>query len=125
MPSRKIRLLIVDDSDAVRGAIRSLLHQQKDRFDVYESPSAEDAIHKGRENRPQIILLDLSLPGVSGMELAKRMRTELPDSKIVVMSAQDPAVLRTLTELAGLQLCIVKTELSAELLPLLARIAPE
>jgi hypothetical protein len=53
------------------------------------------------------------------------MRTELPDSKIVVMSAQDPAVLQKLTELAGLELYIVKTELSAELLPMLSKIAPD
>lgn len=124
MPSRKICILIVDDSDGVRAAIRSLLHEQKDRFDVHESPDANNAIQKAHAVRPQIILLDLSMPGVSGMDLAKRMRSELPGSKIVVMSAQDPAVLQRLTELAGLELYIVKTELSAELLPLLAKIAP-
>jgi DNA-binding NarL/FixJ family response regulator len=125
MPSKKIRILIVDDSDAVRAAIRSLLHEQKDRFDVHESPDGNDAMQKAHAMGPQIILLDLSLPGVSGMDLAKRMRTELPDSKIVVMSAQDPAVLQKLTELAGLELYIVKTELSAELLPMLSKIAPD
>lgn len=87
-------------------------------------PDADNAIQKAHETHPQIILLDLSVPGVSGMELAKRMRADLPDSKIVVMSAQDPVVLRKLSELAGLELYIVKTELSAELLPLLAKIAP-
>jgi len=124
MPSRKLRILIIDDSDILRGAVRALLQEQKDRFDVMESADAGDAIQKARETYPQIILLDLSLPGVSGMELAKRMRAELPDSKIIVMSAQDPVVLRKLTELADLELYIVKTELSAELLPLLQKIAP-
>lgn len=124
MPSRKIRILIIDDSDILRGAVRTLLQEQKERFDVLESPDGEDAIQKAHESHPQIILLDLSLPGVSGLELAKRMRVELPDSKIIVMSAQDPVVLRKLTELAGLELHIVKTDLSEGLLPLLAKIAP-
>jgi DNA-binding NarL/FixJ family response regulator len=120
----KIRILIIDDSDVVRGAIRALLHEENERFEPHESCNPEDALKKAHEVQPQVILLDLSLPGASGMDLAKRVRAELPDSQIILMSAQDPVVLRKLTDLAGVQLCIVKTELSAELLPLLAKIAP-
>jgi DNA-binding NarL/FixJ family response regulator len=124
MPSNRIRVLIVDDSDIVRGAIRALLQEENGHYEAHDSCEPEEALKKAHKIQPEVILLDLSLPGVSGMELAKRMRTELPGSKIVVMSAQDPLVLQKLTELAGLELCLAKTELSAELLPLLAKIAP-
>jgi DNA-binding response OmpR family regulator len=55
---------------------------QKHRFDLHESPDAPDAMQRAHAIRPQIILLDLSLPEISGMDLAKRLRAELPDSKI-------------------------------------------
>jgi DNA-binding NarL/FixJ family response regulator len=122
MPFTKTCILIVDDSDAVRIAVRSLLNEHKGRFEVHESPNARDAMQRARVIQPRVILLDLSLPGMSGMDFAKRIRVELPDSKIIVMSAQDPAVLQQLTALAGLELYVVKTELSAELLPLLEKI---
>jgi two-component system invasion response regulator UvrY len=125
MFSKKIRILIVDDSDVVRGAIRALLQEEKERSEAYESGDAEGAIEKAHEIKPEVILLDMSLPGVSGVELAKRFRDSFPGAKIILMSAQDPMVLHKLTELAGLQMCIAKTELSTELLPMLGKIASD
>ena len=122
MPSNKIRILIVDDSDVVRGAIRALLQEEQERFEAYESGDAEGAIEKAREIEPDVILLDMSLPGVSGVE-SRRFRESFPEAAIILMSAQDPMVLQKLTELAGLKMCIAKTELSTELLPMLEKIA--
>jgi DNA-binding NarL/FixJ family response regulator len=125
MPSTKLCVLIVDDSDVVRDAIRTLLKESTGKYEAHEADDAESAIKRAKEIKPDVILLDLSLPGVSGVEIAKRMRVELPESKIVVMSAQDPIVLQKLTELAGLKWCIAKTELSMELLPTLRKIAAD
>jgi DNA-binding NarL/FixJ family response regulator len=118
-----LRILIVDDSDIVRGAIRQLLREEHEQFTVYESDGADGAIQQTQEVRPDVVLLDLSIPGVSGIELANRLRRDFPEGKVVLMSAQDPTILQKLTNQAGLELCIAKSELSSELLPLLEKIA--
>ncbi len=122
MLSEKLQILVVDDSEIVRGAIRTLL-QENGQFAVHDSGDADGAVRKAREIKPKVILLDMSIPGASGMELAPRFRKECPESTVILMSAQDTMVLEKLTQLAGLRWCIAKSELSSELLPLLEKIA--
>jgi DNA-binding NarL/FixJ family response regulator len=122
MASTKQQILVVDDSDIIRGAIRRLL-QENEQYAVHDAGDAEGAMQKAREIKPNVILLDLSLPGASGMTLAPRFRAESPDSTVVLTSAQDRTILEKLTQPAGLQWCIEKSELSSELVPMLEKIA--
>jgi len=121
MTSDKLQVLVVDDSDIVRRAIRTLL-QESEQFSVHDCESADGAFEKARKVKPQVILLDMSLPGVPGTALGPQLRDEFPEAKVVLMSAQDGTVLAKLTELAGLRWSIPKSELSAELVPLLEKI---
>jgi two-component system, NarL family, invasion response regulator UvrY len=126
MPTKNLaglRILIVDDSAVVRGMIRKLLRDENEQMSVHEWCEGHGAVEKAHEVKPDVVLLDMSLPGVTGLELARRFREEFAAAQVVLMSQQDPAVLQQLTKLAGLQWCISKSELFAELPPMLEKFA--
>jgi DNA-binding NarL/FixJ family response regulator len=80
------RILIVDDHPLTRSALSALLTQHD--FDVVgEASDGERAIERARELRPDLILLDLSMPGMNGLEALPRLREAAPESEVVVLTA--------------------------------------
>lgn len=90
MPSGVTRVMIVDDHGFVRQAIRQAL-TARDVEVVAEASSAEEAMATALHLRPDVILLDLDLPGVSGLRLLRDLAPRLPDSRIVMLTvSSDP-----------------------------------
>jgi DNA-binding NarL/FixJ family response regulator len=84
-----LRILIVDDHQMFREGIRRRLEQEPDITVVGEAASAEDAIAEVSRTNPTIVLLDIRLPGTSGIELARQLRQQWPDLKILVLTGYD------------------------------------
>jgi two-component system response regulator DevR len=84
-----LRILIVDDHQMFREGIRRRLEQEPDITVVGEAASAEEALAKVPQTNPTIVLLDIRLPKVSGIELARRLRQQWPDLKILVLTGYD------------------------------------
>src|SRR5438093_207052 len=85
------RVLIVDDHLAVREGLRSLIDPDPD-FDVIgEAGNGNEAAEKALELQPDLILLDNSMPGLTGLEVARILRTNLPAAKIVFLTL-DPGI---------------------------------
>ncbi len=82
----KIRLLLVDDHTLVRQGIRSLLETQDDIEVVAEASGGYGAIAKAREFRPDVILMDLAMPDLNGIEATRRIRAELPETQVVALT---------------------------------------
>jgi DNA-binding NarL/FixJ family response regulator len=78
-------VMLVEDHTLVRTAIRHAI-TQPDIEIVAESPTAETALVSALELRPDVILLDIDLPGMSGLELLRRLRPQLPDTKIIMLT---------------------------------------
>jgi DNA-binding NarL/FixJ family response regulator len=86
MSSLAERILIVDDHPLTRSALSALLQQHD--FDVVgEASDGERAIERARELRPDLILLDLSMPGMNGLEALPKLREAAPESEVVVLTA--------------------------------------
>lgn len=86
-----IELLLVDDHAVVREGYRRLLERRADLRVAAEAGSAEEALHCLRQSRPDLIVLDLSLPGMSGIELIRRILQRNPEARILVFSMhRDP-----------------------------------
>src|SRR5438270_5378173 len=80
------RILLVDDHPLTRSALAGLLAQHG--FDVVgEAPDGEEAIERAQQLRPDLILLDLSMPGVDGLTALPRLREAAPDCEVVVVTA--------------------------------------
>src|SRR5262245_10981088 len=83
------RILIVDDHRMFREGIRSRLARHPRFRVVGEASNAEEALAIMRDETPGIVVLDIRMPHVSGIELARRLRTDWPDVKILVLSGYD------------------------------------
>jgi two-component system response regulator NreC len=116
-----LRILIIDDSQVVRNGIRFLL-SSRDEFAVCgEAGDGAEGLLKAAELRPDVILLDLSLPDKSGLEIVPDLRRELPETKILLMSADDRAVVLPRARQAGADGCVDKACLGTDLLPAITR----
>ena len=84
-----IRVLIVDDQELVRTGFRLFLETQPELSVVGEAGDGEEAIERARELQPDIVLLDLTMPGLSGLSALPRLRAASPGSEVVVLTASD------------------------------------
>ena len=81
-----LRILIVDDHPGVSRALRQMLHQKPQLSVVGEVSSGFEAIARARTLRPDVILMDVSMPHMDGVEATARIHTELPDIRILGVS---------------------------------------
>lgn len=116
-----IRVLLVDDSEAWRKAVRQLLVVGGCIEVVGESQDGPDAIQKSRELRPSLVVMDIGLPGMNGLEAARRIGVTSPSVRILFLSANnDPDVVReALITGAGF---LAKADAAHDLLPLIKAI---
>ena len=93
-----IRVLIVDDHSLMRAGIRALFQNSTDIRVVGESGDGHAALELMRELSPDVVLMDISMPGLNGLEVAARARKEMPRTRIVFLSMHggDEYVLRAL-----------------------------
>lgn len=83
-----MKVLIVDDHPIVRSGLRRLLGAEP-QLDIAEAATGPEAIALFRELRPELVILDLNLPGISGLEVLGRLRIENPKARILVISMYD------------------------------------
>jgi two-component system, NarL family, response regulator LiaR len=119
-----LRIFIVDDSDRVREAIKSLLAAHSSKWLVCgEAVGGDDAVERAAEAMPDVVLLDLSLPQVHGTVVATKLRGAIPSAAIVIMSAQDPRLMRQFAESIQVEHFVSKSNLGTDLIASLERIA--
>jgi two-component system, NarL family, invasion response regulator UvrY len=112
----KVRVLVVDDHDVVRRSICSLLSRESSLDVVCETATGEDAVIKAQEQQPDLILLDIGLPGISGVEAARQIRRLSPLSKILFLSQYDFLHMATAALKVGCHGYVTKIDAGAELL---------
>jgi two-component system invasion response regulator UvrY len=83
-----VKILIVDDHPIVRAGLRRLLANDSE-FELREAATGKEALAVFRLYRPDLVILDLNLPGVGGLELIKRFTLEKTDARIIVLSMHD------------------------------------
>jgi two-component system response regulator NreC len=84
-----IRVLIVDDHAVVRTGLRLLLDAEADIEVVGEAGNARDAVFEARTTKPDVVLMDVVMPGGSGIEATPQLLHDEPDAKVLVLSMQD------------------------------------
>lgn len=111
-----IRILAVDDHPLVRQGIAGLIGVQPDMALVGEASNGREAIQEFRKHQPDVTLMDLQMPDMSGIDALIAIRNESPEAKIIVLTtyAGDVQILRALK--AGAQGYLLKSTLHKELL---------
>jgi DNA-binding NarL/FixJ family response regulator len=114
--SDPIRILTVDDHPLLRAGIEALVSSQTDMLVVAECANGRDAIQQFRKHRPDVTLMDLQMPEMSGTDAIIAIRGEFPDARIIVLTtyAGDAQALRALQ--AGARGYLLKDAVQEELL---------
>jgi DNA-binding NarL/FixJ family response regulator len=109
MSTGRIRVMIVDDHEMVRAGVAAILARQPGIVVVAEASSAHEAIRLFRTERPDVTLLDLTMPDMDGVEAMRAIRDEFPDGRFIVLTVHsgDDDIRRALE--AGARAYLLKT----------------
>jgi two-component system response regulator NreC len=116
-PRHALRILIADDSELIRKSMIAILRSHSAWEVCGEASDGADAIQKAVSLRPDVALLDISMPGKNGLEAARMIRQELPGVKILIVSLNDAVFTLPSALAAGADGCIGKDRLTTELVP--------
>jgi DNA-binding NarL/FixJ family response regulator len=85
----QIRVMLVDDHPAFRTGMAALIENQPDLKVVAEAGDGQEALRLYREKKPDVVLMDLRLPGIGGVETTMSIRKEFPDARVIVLTTFD------------------------------------
>jgi two-component system, NarL family, invasion response regulator UvrY len=92
MSAARIAVMLVDDHAVVRMGFRLLIEAAPDMRVVAEAESGEDAVRRIEEARADVVILDISMPGIGGLEAVHRILARAPQARILVLSAHEDAM---------------------------------
>lgn len=111
-----VRILIADDHEIFRRGLRSLLESHSAWEVCGEATDGQEAVDRARELNPDIVVLDITMPRLNGLEAAQLIRNEAPHSKMVILSQHEPSLMRQAALSAGASAYVTKSEVSRELM---------
>ena len=109
--TRPVRVLMVDDQAPFRDAARAVIGATPGFESLAEAESGEDALALSAQLRPDLLLVDVGLPGIDGVETSRRLMTSDPRPVVVLLSADDYPLLRASPRACGAAAFITKQEL--------------
>jgi two-component system response regulator NreC len=92
MPNTKIRVLLADDHAILRKGVRMLIHTQPDMEVVGEARTGREAIAEARRLKPDVVVMDISMPELNGIEGARQICNELTGTKVIALSMHKDSV---------------------------------
>src|ERR1700758_4407845 len=118
-----MRLLIVDDHEVVRRGVRSLLSEQAGLEVCGEAVDGQDALDKARELKPDLIVMDVSMPRLNGLEATRQIRSILPSCEVLVLSQHENNEMARQALNAGARGYVVKSSISRDLISALWKVS--
>ena len=111
-----IRILCVDDHPLLREGIAAMIENQSDMELIAEACSGREALECFRQHRPDVTLMDVQMPGMSGIDAISTIRSEFPDARFIVLTTHPGDILVSRALKAGARAYLVKSSVRKELL---------
>jgi DNA-binding NarL/FixJ family response regulator len=118
-------ILIVEDHRGVRQSLREWLELSFPQHQLLEAESGEEAITVAQTMSPCLVIMDIGLPGMSGIEAAKSIKAAVPATRVVMLTMFDDKAHRADAAAAGVSAYVPKRKVQTELLPVLTRLLAE
>ena len=120
---KKLRILLADDHKIVREGLRLLINSQPDMQVVGEAANGREVLVKARELKPDVVVMDLSMPELNGLQATERLKAEHPKMKVVALTAhEDESYLRQLCKV-GAAGYVLKRSAGDELVKAISEVA--
>jgi DNA-binding NarL/FixJ family response regulator len=120
---KKLRILLADDHKIVREGLRTLINSQPDMQVVGEAANGKEVLVKARELKPDVVVMDLSMPELNGLQATERLKIERPEMKVVALTAhEDEGYLRQLCKV-GAAGYVLKRSAGDELVKAISEVA--
>ena len=117
-----ITILIADDHDIIRKGLKSILEPRPEYKVIGEAQDGEEALEKAQELKPAILLLDISMPKISGLDIIGQVKRRTPETKIIMISVHKMSAYILKAFKAGVRGYLIKENASEELLLALGRV---
>ena len=114
---QKTKTLIVDDDASFRRYVKETLASEPDIEIVGEAADGQEAIRKARELKPDLVLMDVRMPGTNGIDATRQLRDEMPELKVIIVSIFDLQEYREAAMASGASGYVIKKSLIEELVP--------
>ncbi|HEY4949407.1 MAG TPA: response regulator transcription factor [Candidatus Acidoferrales bacterium] len=111
----EVRILIADDSPTVRAGLKLLLQYHEDWTVCGEAEDGEDAVKKATELKPDVILLDISMPAMDGLSAAELIRRDVPETEILIVTHFESLDLARYAAQTGVRAYITKSRIGTDL----------
>jgi DNA-binding NarL/FixJ family response regulator len=116
------RVLIVDDDARFRRRVKEFLATYPDIEVIGEAADSREAILKARELEPDLVLMDVRMPGTNGIDATRQLKNEMPELKVIIVSVFDLQEYREAATASGASGYVVKKSLIEELVPTIQRV---
>jgi DNA-binding NarL/FixJ family response regulator len=116
---KALKILIAEDHDALRATIRDLIEAHFPGTSYFEASNGNDAVSIATKNAPDIILMDINMPEMDGLEATRRIKKVLPQTQIVILTINENHEYKTDAVESGASAYVYKRKMATELIPVL------
>jgi len=117
--NHKASILIADDHNIMRKTLRQWLSSKFPNLQVFEASSGEQALDVLQGSTVELVLMDIHLPGMNGIDTTKQIKSAYPDLPVIVLTVQEDERYQAEAIKAGADAYVVKRKMYAELIPLI------
>ena len=112
---KEIQILVADDNEFVRRAIRTVLQLEPDFKIICEAPNGAEAIDGSAKLQPAVVLMDVSMPGIGGLEAARQILKVAPNTEIVLLTEHAVAEMAHTALSMGIRGYVIKSDAAKDL----------